>query len=253
MCWKIIEQPDIKQASRREGLTWGWSGPRASSLMDRERISVDHFSISQLAHGLQQASCVVHGGGHLLVLRAQLAALDVIRSGIQVLSPLVQPPTQQRHRLPQDVAVEWQGFFRRPLRGPSHYFMDVLVLSVSGGQSKPASASSLLTTSKSVCAMKLWLMISQSRAQAIPGRLIGGQDAQQAAGLAEGRAGHAQQLGCCSPLKGAWEEGQQQQGMQELVWQGAHNVPDAPAQHTIGGLEEQMEGGRKGKVYLSKG
>ena len=39
----------------------------------------------------------------------------------------------------------------------------------------------------------------------------GGQDAQQAASLAEGCAGHAQQLRRCTPLEGAWEEGQQQQ------------------------------------------
>ena len=67
------------------------------------------------------------------------------------------------------------------------------------------------------------------RGAAVLQQVAGGQDSQQATGLAEGNAGHAQQLSCSSPLKGAGEEGQEQQGVQELIWEGAHNVADTPA------------------------
>lgn len=66
------------------------------------------------------------------------------------------------------------------------------------------------------------------RPAAVLQQVAGGQDAQQAASLGEGNAGHAQQLGCCPPLKGAREERQQQQGVQELIWQGADNEANAP-------------------------
>ena len=46
------------------------------------------------------------------------------------------------------------------------------------------------------------------RPAAVLQQVAGGQDAQQAAGLGEGNAAHAQQLSGCSPLEGAREEGE---------------------------------------------
>ena len=66
------------------------------------------------------------------------------------------------------------------------------------------------------------------RPAAVLQQVAGGQDAQKAAGLGEGNAAHAQQLSSCSPLKGAREQREQQQGVQELVWERAHNEADAP-------------------------
>ena len=44
------------------------------------------------------------------------------------------------------------------------------------------------------------------RPAAVLQQVAGGQHAQQAAGLGEGNAGHAQQLSGCPPLKGAREK-----------------------------------------------
>ena len=65
------------------------------------------------------------------------------------------------------------------------------------------------------------------RPAAVLQQVAGGQDAQQAAGLGEGAAAHAQQLSSGPPLKGARQQREQQQGVQELVWECAHNEADA--------------------------
>ena len=66
------------------------------------------------------------------------------------------------------------------------------------------------------------------RPAAVLKQVAGGQHAQQAAGLGEGDAAHAQQLSGCSPLKGAREQREQQQGMQEVIWKRTHNEANAP-------------------------
>ena len=57
------------------GVTLTASLPYTSMATHR---TVDHLCILQLAHGFEQPCCVVHGGRHLLVLRAQLGRLDVV-------------------------------------------------------------------------------------------------------------------------------------------------------------------------------
>ena len=66
------------------------------------------------------------------------------------------------------------------------------------------------------------------RPAAVLQQVAGGQDAQQAAGLGEGNAAHTQQLSGGTPLKGARQQREQQQVVQELVRECAHNEADAP-------------------------
>ena len=66
------------------------------------------------------------------------------------------------------------------------------------------------------------------RPAAVLQQVAGGQDAQQASGLGEGCAAHAQQLSCSSTLEGARKQREHQQSMQEVIWERAHNVADAP-------------------------
>lgn len=68
------------------------------------------------------------------------------------------------------------------------------------------------------------------RPAAVLQQVAGGQDAQQATSLGEGCAAHTQQLSRSSPLEGARKQREHEQGMQEVIWERAHNVADAPAE-----------------------